>query len=92
MKRCTTESVREFLLKKYSSILANRSLAPELVSDNFDLLAEGIIDSLGVLDMVGDVEREFSVQLDMEHIDAQELTIIGPFCRYAAQNAKELPA
>lgn len=92
MNRCTTENVREFLLKKYSTVLASRSLAPNLVPDSFDLLAEGIVDSLGVLDMVDDVEREFRVQLNMEHIEAQELTIIGPFCRYVAQNATELPA
>ncbi|HEV2393446.1 MAG TPA: acyl carrier protein [Verrucomicrobiae bacterium] len=92
MKKCTTENVKEFLLRKYSSALASRSLAPEVISDNFDLLGEGIIDSLGVLDMIGDVEREFSIQLDMEHIDAEEFTIIGPFCRYVAQNAKDMPA
>ena len=92
MNTITANDVRQFLFRYYASQLAARGLQADDVPDQFDLLTEGIVDSLGILDMISAVEREFSVQLDMEHIDAQELTIIGPFCRYVAQNAKELPA
>jgi acyl carrier protein len=61
------------------------------IPDNFDLFKEGIIDSLGVLEMIGSVEREFGVALDMEGLDAEQLTILGPFCQYAAMNGKSLP-
>jgi acyl carrier protein len=88
MSDFTAENVRTFLLKKFSGTLATRGLSPEIVPESFDLLAEGIIDSLGVLDMIGDVEREFGVVLDMEYLDAEQLTILGPFCQYAARNGK----
>lgn len=77
-----------FLLKKYSAALVARSLDPQHVSDDLDLLQQGIIDSLGVLDMIGDVEKEFGLRLDMEHIDAEQLTILGPFCKFVADTAK----
>jgi len=90
MSNYTAENVKAFLLKKYAEALTNRQLNHGQVPDTFDLLAEGIIDSLGVLNMISDVEREFKIQLDMEHLDAEQLTIIGPFCRYVAVNGKPL--
>ena len=86
MKKCTEENVRAFLLIKYCGALAERGLNQERIPDDCDLFKEGIIDSLGVLEMINDVEREFGVQLDMERLDAEVLTVLGSFCRYVATN------
>ena len=91
MKSITNSEVREFLLRHYGSALMERSLVPNNIPDNFDFLGEGIVDSLGILDMVSSVEREFGVQLDMEKIAPEELTILGPFCSFVAKNSKASP-
>ena len=82
----TFEQIKQFLLNKYSVALAARGLAIHSVPDSFDLLQEGIIDSLGVLDMINDVEKEFGVQLDMERLDAEQLTILGSFSKFVADS------
>jgi hypothetical protein len=32
--------------------------------------------------MIGAMEAEFDIELDLEHLDAEPLTKIGPFCRH----------
>ena len=88
MIELTPESVRNFLLEKYEAALVDHGFTPAQVPDNFDLFAEGIIDSLGVLTMISDVEANFGIELDMEQLDAEQLSVLGAFCRYTAQYGK----
>src|SRR6185437_5160407 len=88
MSQLTPNVVRTFLLKKYETGLLDHGLTVENVPENFDLFAEGIIDSMGVLNMISDVENEFGVTLDMEKLDAEQLTIVDAFCRYVAENCQ----
>lgn len=90
----TPEAVRNFLLKLYEPALLEDGLALDAVPDDFDFFAEGIVDSLGVLNMISAVEKEFNVSLDMEEMDAEQLTILGSFCRFAAEHsqARAVPA
>jgi acyl carrier protein len=93
MKTITANEVRRFLLGYYASQLAARGLHVESVPDQFDLLTEGIVDSMGILDMVSAVEREIGFELDMQGLDAQQMTILGPFCSYVekASAARRAP-
>jgi len=88
MTDLTAESVKSFLLKKYEPALLEHGLSSDKVPDDFDFFAEGIVDSLGVLNMITAVENEFNISLDMEEMDADQLTVLGSFSRYAAQNGK----
>lgn len=88
MTEITPESVKGFLLKKYEAALRDHGFTPDQVPDNFDLFTEGIIDSLGVLTMISDVENHFNADLDMEHLDAEQLSVLGAFCQYTARYGK----
>jgi acyl carrier protein len=57
-------------------------------SDDFDLLKEGIIDSLGMLDLITHIERHFGLEVDFEGLNPEEMTIIGPLCRYVENALK----
>lgn len=61
---------------------------PNQVSDNFDFLLDGVIDSFGILEMVSSIEDEFRIQLDMATLDAEQITILGPLSLYVAESAK----
>jgi acyl carrier protein len=61
---------------------------PFEVPDSFDFFLSGVIDSFGILEMVGSIEDEFRVQLDMATLDAEQITILGPLSQYVAENAK----
>ena len=57
------------------------------VGDDLDLLASGVIDSFGFLELVAAVEESLGIELDFDGLAAEELTVVGPFCRYAAAAA-----
>jgi acyl carrier protein len=79
--------VRLFLLERYSAALSSAGVLVNSIPDDYDFLQEGVIDSLGVLDMIGAVETAFGIELDFENLDVESLTKVGPFCRYVAAQA-----
>jgi acyl carrier protein len=78
----TSTAVRSFLLDRYASRLAAKDAAVDSIPDDYDLFQQGVIDSLGILEMVGAVETEFEIELDLGDLDAEDLTKVGPFCRF----------
>lgn len=87
MNTPTVQDVRSFILRRISSALLEKGIKPENVSDDFDLLSAGVVDSLGVIELITAVEQQFQITVDFERIDPVELTVIGPFSRFVAQNA-----
>jgi len=88
MKEITPEIVRQFLLVKYLERIESLGLNSTDLPDDFDLLLSGVIDSFGILEMISSIEGEFQVELDLEALDAEQITILAPLCRYVAENAK----
>jgi len=91
---CTPDAIKSFLLRLYADQLSSQSLPPSAIPDSSDLLVEGIIDSLGVLEMISQIETEFNVTFDLEGLAVEDLTVLGPLCEYIARTAKPktLPA
>jgi acyl carrier protein len=52
--------------------------------DDLDLLSDGLIDSLGLLGLVQELQGRFGESLDFEELDADDLTVIGPLSRFVA--------
>ena len=87
MNTISADAVRQFLLAKYSDSIRTTGADPANVPDDFDLLLTGVIDSFGILEMISAIEEEFGIQLDMETLDAEKITILGPLSRYVGENA-----
>jgi acyl carrier protein len=81
-------NVRQFLLSRYSEAMKGMGLNPVDVPDSFDFLLSGVIDSFGILEMIGAIEDEFRIRLDLAELDAEQITILGPLSLYVAENAK----
>ena len=84
----TAANVRQFLVTRYFEPLERLGLIPGDLSDDFDFLLNGVIDSFGILEMISAIEEEFGIQLDLEALDAEKITIIGSLSCYVAENAK----
>jgi len=84
MTQITDAHIREFLVERYATELTTAGLLLDSVPDNYDLLQEGVIDSLGVLEMISAVESAFGIKIDFENLDQDSLTKVGPFARYVA--------
>ena len=87
MSPVSANDVRQFLLTRYSDHLKALRLNPDEVSDDFDFLLTGVVDSFGILEMLTAIENEFQVHLDLATLDAQQISIVGPLSSYVAANA-----
>ena len=92
MKDITPEKVRAFLLDRYADKIRGMGLNPANISDTFDFLLEGVVDSLGILEMVGAIEKEFEMELDLEGLDAEKMTILGPLAHFVARHSVSKPS
>jgi acyl carrier protein len=88
MTPCTPEAIRDSLLALYADRLNERGLSASGVPDHYDLLVEGIIDSLGILELIGHIEEQFQITVDLEGLDAEQITVIGPLCAHVARTAR----
>jgi acyl carrier protein len=52
--------------------------------DDLDLLASGLIDSFGFLELIALLEERLGIEVDLEGLDTEQLTVVGPFCRHVA--------
>jgi acyl carrier protein len=85
VKALSEAGVRGFLLDKYRGPIVAFGLIPEQLGDDFDFLLSGVIDSFGILEMIGAIEEEFQIELDLAALDAEQITVLGPLARYVAQ-------
>lgn len=87
MSGVPAEEIRAFVLDRLVDPLRAKGLRPQDVPDDFDLFTEGVIDSLGVIEIITAVEEHFRLEIDLEDLDAEDLTIVGPFCGFIAQKS-----
>jgi acyl carrier protein len=71
-----SQSMKEFIVGHFAS--ARR----RPLNDGDPLIESGIIDSLGVLDVVAFVESEFEVQVDDEELTAENFQTIACIAAY----------
>jgi acyl carrier protein len=85
MSAVSAGSVRELVLDRLAEGLERAGRGPESVSDETDFFAERLIDSFGLLDLIVALEERFGVTIDFESIEADDFTMVGPFCRYVEE-------
>lgn len=82
MSPIPASEIRTFILGCLQGQLEAKGLCPSSVPDDFDLSTEGIIDSMGMVELVVALEHQFDAHLDFDELDPESLTVIGPLCRY----------
>lgn len=80
-------------LKNYlgRKLEANGRGALEDLPEDCDLLLSGVIDdSIGFLDLVVAIQEFAEREIDFELLDAEEMSIVGPLCRFVSQQTSEM--
>lgn len=86
MRVITPEDARMFLEQHLSRKLgANRRSKLEGLSDDCDLLLSGMIDSIGLLELVGAIQEFAGREIDFEALDPEQMTIVGPLCKFISE-------
>lgn len=89
MSAITFDQVRALILSRLQASILATGLRPEEVNDDLDMLTEGLIDSMGIVELITAIEHDFGVTIDFAELDPESLTIIGPFCRYVAKKSRD---
>jgi acyl carrier protein len=87
MSTLDREKVKEFIIEYLSRKNAEMISLEDSINDDFDFFQAGIIDSMGLLEMINAMEDRFSINVDFEQMDPNLFTILGPFCHYVSENA-----
>lgn len=85
----TAAEVRSALLEMYAPKFALRRIAPADIGDGYDLLREGIIDSLGILEMIANLEERFGETIEFTNLDTEQLTQIGPLSKHIEEQLRK---
>ena len=90
MSVVTPTDVRLFLMDHLRRKLKadGRGLLEDL-SEDCDLLLSGIIDSLGLLELVTVLTEHFSHEISFEALDPEQMTIVGPLCKFVAEQLSQ---
>ena len=65
--------------------------ALEELPEDCDLLLSGIInDSIGFLDLLLAIQEFAGCEIDFEVLDADQMSIVGPLCRFVSQQTTEV--
>jgi acyl carrier protein len=80
-----TSRIREFVLQKFP--LARK----RKVTDHDNLLESGIIDSLGVLDLVTFLQQEFSVAVEDDDLTPENFQNIERMAQFVARSPAQQP-
>jgi acyl carrier protein len=83
----TTDDVHRFLGEYFSDQLPAIGVSADALVNQFDLLIEGLIDSLGFLELIAALEGRFAVELDLEQLEVEELTKCGPLIELVVRQA-----
>lgn len=89
MRRVSADQIRTFILDRLRDELETKGLSPSGVPDDYDLFTAGMIDSMGIIELIAAMEVRFDARLDFEDLDAESLTIIGPLSRYIEKKIEE---
>lgn len=86
MSATTVKDVRMFLESYLTEKLREQGRdMPVDLPDDCDLLLSGIIDSVGLLELIGAVQKFCDREIDFEGLDAESMTVLGPLCRYISE-------
>lgn len=85
MSSITCNEVRGFLETFVAGKLqAQGRPLPDDFSDSSDLLLSGLVDSLGILELVSALSEFAGQEIDFEGLDPEQMTIVGPLCEFVA--------
>jgi acyl carrier protein len=63
----------------------------EGVPDDFDMRAEGVVDSLGFVRLITELEEQLGFDIDLADLDPADLTAVGPLSKHiAAMHAQSM--
>lgn len=74
--------VRALILEACGPAVADFGITPENAPADLDLRGSGMIDSLGFVEVIVELEEKLEVELDLEDMDPEQITVLDPLASY----------
>jgi acyl carrier protein len=85
VRAVSAQEVRSLIIDHLRGAIIDAGSNPTALSDDFDLLTEGVLDSIGVVELFSTIEKRFGITLDLANLDPESLTIVGPLSKYVEE-------
>jgi acyl carrier protein len=82
------DEVGRFIVSHLAHSFKENNVTEKDITDDFDLMKRGIIDSIGLIQLFAAIEERFGIEVDFEDMDTDNLTVIGSICKYIEERAK----
>ena len=79
------------ILMCVGSALDAHGLTAGELTDDVDLRAAGLVDSLGFVQLIADMEDRLGYAIDLADMDPEQLTTLGPLAAHIARNGARQP-
>jgi len=83
----TVERIKLLIAAILEPKLAAAGLTASMLGDEFDLHDEGVVDSLGFVELITALETQLGTCLDLADLDAEHLTRVGALARHIAETS-----
>jgi acyl carrier protein len=80
--------VRTYVLDQVKDGFGAAGVDLVTLPDDADLLADGVIDSFGALELMAATSDRFGIEGDWEDYPPEDILVIGAFCRYVERHAR----
>ena len=88
MSVLTPTDVRAFLKDYFANRQKTNGGSPiDDLPEDCDLLLSGMIDSIGLLDLVAALQEFARCDIDFEVLDPEQMTVVGPLSRFVSEQA-----
>jgi acyl carrier protein len=85
----TPESVRLFLITYLEGKTRGQGSHIEHLHEDCDLLLDGWIDSFGLLQLMAAFRERYGREIDFDGLPPEEMTVVGPLCRYVSTQLQQ---
>jgi len=85
--RLAAAEVRAAILRGLAGPLSAVGLVADDVPDDLDLLQRGVVDSLGLVSLLADIEAQFGIELDYDDLPVEDLARVGPLSRHVERQS-----
>jgi acyl carrier protein len=77
--------VRGLILEACGPALADFDITAADAPGDLDLRGSGMIDSLGFVEVIVELEEKLDLELDLEAMDPEQITVLDPLATYVAE-------
>jgi acyl carrier protein len=85
----TADQVKALIASLLEPRLVERSLPGMFLEDGTDLRTEGLVDSLGFVQLISDLEQELGYSIDLSELDAEHLTNVSALATHVARQGSK---